>query len=219
MSKHALVVRVDGHTCRIRTPDGEEITVDHPGAAVGDLFDQTELTLLPRRSELARRDPSGTRQVLAANVELVVIVEPLGRPVTPTNSCSRGTRVPSRWSCSPRATSAHRPTIWEHSASKFSPSTRDTATCTIWLQGSPWQRSSSGAATSPHNHRPSPHAKLEAVKGRVRIRWRPRRRWDRACATCAARPSRSTRSAETVPRGTSAGTPPAPTPAGLCSRR
>lgn len=83
MSKHALVVRVDGHTCRIRTPDGEEITVDHPGAAVGDLFDQTELTLLPRRSELARRDPSGTRQVLAANVELVVIVEPLGRPVTP----------------------------------------------------------------------------------------------------------------------------------------
>ena len=43
------------------------------------------LAVAPRRTELARRDPAAShgRQVLAANVDLVVVVHPLDRPVRP----------------------------------------------------------------------------------------------------------------------------------------
>jgi ribosome biogenesis GTPase len=74
----ARVVGVERGWCRLATLDGER-SLPFPGTAVGDwlALDGDEVAeVLPRWSALGRLDPDGGRQVLAANVDLVLITAP-----------------------------------------------------------------------------------------------------------------------------------------------
>jgi ribosome biogenesis GTPase / thiamine phosphate phosphatase len=77
----ARVVGVERGWCRLATPTGER-SLPEPGTAVGDwvaLDGDTVREVLPRWSALGRQDPGGGRQVLAANVDLVLIATPADR--------------------------------------------------------------------------------------------------------------------------------------------
>jgi ribosome biogenesis GTPase len=72
------VVGVDRGWCRLATPDGER-ALPVPGTAVGDwaAIDGDSIhEMLPRWSELGRLDPDGGRQVLASNIDVVLIAAP-----------------------------------------------------------------------------------------------------------------------------------------------
>ncbi|HVF74051.1 MAG TPA: ribosome small subunit-dependent GTPase A [Acidimicrobiales bacterium] len=72
------VVAVERGWCRLATLDGEQF-LPFPGTAVGDwvvLDGDAVVEVLPRWSSLGRLDPDGGRQVLAANVDLVLITAP-----------------------------------------------------------------------------------------------------------------------------------------------
>ncbi|MBW3668299.1 MAG: ribosome small subunit-dependent GTPase A [Actinobacteria bacterium] len=79
----ARVVGVERGWARLATPAGER-SLPFPGTAVGDWLalaagGDTVHEILPRWSELGRLDPDGTRQVLAVNVDLVLITAPADR--------------------------------------------------------------------------------------------------------------------------------------------
>jgi ribosome biogenesis GTPase / thiamine phosphate phosphatase len=77
----ARVVGVERGWCQVATPAGER-SIEVPGMAVGDwvaLDGDTVREVLPRWSELARLGPEGNRQVLAANLDLVLIAAPADR--------------------------------------------------------------------------------------------------------------------------------------------
>ncbi len=89
-----LLSEVDGHPveparvvgrergwCSVATPTGER-SLEVSGLAVGDwvaLDGDVVRELLPRWSELARLGPEGNRQVLATNIDLVLIAAPADR--------------------------------------------------------------------------------------------------------------------------------------------
>ena len=80
--------RVERTACLVATDDGERLASFSELPAVGDwaaleLHDDAVVVrgVVPRWSELARRDPdTDTRQVLAANVDLVLVTVPGDRP-------------------------------------------------------------------------------------------------------------------------------------------
>lgn len=79
----ARVVGVERGWARLATPTGEH-SLPFPGTAVGDWValdtgGETVRHVLPRWSELGRLDPDGSRQVLAVNVDLVLITAPADR--------------------------------------------------------------------------------------------------------------------------------------------
>ncbi|MET0628230.1 MAG: ribosome small subunit-dependent GTPase A [Acidimicrobiia bacterium] len=74
----ARVVRVERGWCRVASPSGERM-LPVPDMAVGDwvaLDGDTVHDVIPRWAELARLGPEGQRQVLAANLDLVLIAAP-----------------------------------------------------------------------------------------------------------------------------------------------
>lgn len=77
----ARVVGVERGWARVATPDGER-SLPFPGSAVGDwvaVVGETVAEVLPRWSELGRLDPDGSRQVLAVNLDIVLITAPADR--------------------------------------------------------------------------------------------------------------------------------------------
>jgi ribosome biogenesis GTPase len=77
----ARVVGVERGWCRLATPTGER-TLPFPATAVGDwvaLDRDTVHDVLPRWSTLERVDPGGGHQVLAANLDVVLIAAPADR--------------------------------------------------------------------------------------------------------------------------------------------
>ncbi|CAN5273234.1 ribosome small subunit-dependent GTPase A [soil metagenome] len=77
----ARVVRVERSHCVVACPDGaQRLATAAVLPAVGDwvaVRDDVVIAVLPRWSELARRDPDGASvQVLAANIDLVLITAP-----------------------------------------------------------------------------------------------------------------------------------------------
>ena len=77
----ARVVGVARGWCHLATLDGER-SLPVPGTAVGDwvaIDGDTIHQVLPRQSELARLGPDRKRQVLAANLDLVLIAAPADR--------------------------------------------------------------------------------------------------------------------------------------------
>ena len=77
----ARVVGRERGWCQVVTPTGER-SLEVAGMAVGDwvaVDDDTIGEVLPRWSELARLGPDGHRQVLAANLDLVLIAAPADR--------------------------------------------------------------------------------------------------------------------------------------------
>jgi ribosome biogenesis GTPase len=77
----ARVVGQERGWCQVATPTGER-SIEVPGMAVGDwvaLDGDTISEVLPRWSELARLGPEGNRQVLATNLDLVMIAAPADR--------------------------------------------------------------------------------------------------------------------------------------------
>lgn len=83
------VVRVDLDSCTLATAEGDHRVHTRTAPAVGDWViarldaAPSVLGVAPRWSEVARRDPSGLTQVLAANVDLVLIAAPADR-LSPT---------------------------------------------------------------------------------------------------------------------------------------
>lgn len=82
----ARVVRVERDACTVATGDGDHRARARPLPAVGDWVvvrvddeDVTVAGVAERWSELARRDPMGLTQVLAANVDLVFVTAPADR--------------------------------------------------------------------------------------------------------------------------------------------
>lgn len=79
------VVRGDLDSCQVATPEGDIRARSRTPVAVGDwvrvhLADtNTVSSVAPRWSEVARRDPTGLTQVLAANVDLVLVAVPADR--------------------------------------------------------------------------------------------------------------------------------------------
>jgi ribosome biogenesis GTPase / thiamine phosphate phosphatase len=79
------VVRVDIDSCQVATADGETRARSRTPLAVGDwvrvrLDDiGTVEQVAPRWSQVARRDPTGLTQVLAANVDVVLVAVPADR--------------------------------------------------------------------------------------------------------------------------------------------
>ena len=91
------VVRVDVDSCHVATPEGDTRARSRTPVAVGDwvrvrLGDiSTVESIAPRWSQVARRDPTGLTQVLAANVDLVLVDLPApDGPIRPT-TCPLGT--------------------------------------------------------------------------------------------------------------------------------
>lgn len=91
-TRPARIVRIERDRAVLVTDDGEETRPPLDGVAVGDwvTVDAHRIrTVAPRWSALVRTDPRsvGRRvdaaQVLAANVDVAFIVEPLDRPVRP----------------------------------------------------------------------------------------------------------------------------------------
>jgi len=77
----ARVVGLERGWCQVATPTGER-SLEVPGMAVGDwvaLHGDGVRDVLPRWSELARLGPEGSRQVLATNLDLVLITAPADR--------------------------------------------------------------------------------------------------------------------------------------------
>jgi ribosome biogenesis GTPase / thiamine phosphate phosphatase len=77
----ARVVGVERGWCRVATPTGER-SLAFPGTAVGDwvaLDGDAVHEVLPRWSALGRLDPGGGEQVLAANIDVVLIAAPADR--------------------------------------------------------------------------------------------------------------------------------------------
>jgi ribosome biogenesis GTPase len=77
----ARVVGVERGSCRVATSLGER-TIPVPALAVGDwvvLDGDSVHAVVPRWSELARLGPDGKRQVLAANLDVVLIAAPADR--------------------------------------------------------------------------------------------------------------------------------------------
>ena len=77
----ARVVGVDRGWCRLATPDGER-SLSAPGMIVGDwvaLDGETVHEVVPRWSALGRLGPGSGRQLLAANLDLVLIAVPADR--------------------------------------------------------------------------------------------------------------------------------------------
>lgn len=77
----ARVVGVERGWCRLATTTGEH-SLPVPDTAVGDwvaLDGETVQEVLPRWSALGRLDPGGGRQILAANLDLVLITAPADR--------------------------------------------------------------------------------------------------------------------------------------------
>lgn len=83
-ARPARVVRVERSACVAVTSDGEEGQYDAEVLpAVGDwvaVEGRSVRAVLPRRSVLTRGGPEGEDQVLAANVDLVLVVVPADRP-------------------------------------------------------------------------------------------------------------------------------------------
>jgi ribosome biogenesis GTPase len=79
------VVRVDIDSCLVSTPSGDTRARSRAPVAVGDWVrvhvDDTSIVsaIAPRWSQVARRDPTGLTQVLAANVDLVLVAVPADR--------------------------------------------------------------------------------------------------------------------------------------------
>ena len=79
------VVRVDIDSCQVATADGETRARSRTPIAVGDWVRiqrddvSTVLEVAPRRSQVARRDPTGLTQILAANVDVVLVAAPADR--------------------------------------------------------------------------------------------------------------------------------------------
>lgn len=79
------VVRVDIDSCQVATPDGDTRARSRTPVAVGDwvrvhLDDiSTVESIATRWSQVARRDPAGLTQVLAANVDVVLVAVPADR--------------------------------------------------------------------------------------------------------------------------------------------
>ena len=79
------VVRVELDSCQVATADGDTRARSRTPVAVGDwvrvrLDDiGTVEHVAPRWSQVARRDPTGLTQVLAANVDLVLVAVPADR--------------------------------------------------------------------------------------------------------------------------------------------
>ena len=77
------VVRVDLDSCQVATADGDVRARSRTPVAVGDwvrVDDTGTVTMIaPRWSQVARRDPTGLTQVLAANVDLVLVAVPADR--------------------------------------------------------------------------------------------------------------------------------------------
>lgn len=79
------VVRVDHASCLVAGPAGPVRAGAPIPVAVGDWVELSEgldpavTAVLPRRSAVTRRDPTGQTQVLAANVDLVLITAPADR--------------------------------------------------------------------------------------------------------------------------------------------
>ena len=79
------VVRVDGGSCLVATAAGESRARGGLGETVGDWVSVRTadgprvVEVLARRSEIARRDPNGLTQTLAANVDLVLVAAPADR--------------------------------------------------------------------------------------------------------------------------------------------
>lgn len=82
----ARVVRVDGDTSQIVTSDGDDRT-RVPGAVTGDWIRHDPIRgsaeVLPRWSVLRRQGREGDEQLLAANVDIVLVVTALDRPLVP----------------------------------------------------------------------------------------------------------------------------------------
>lgn len=77
----ARVVGVERGWCRLATPDGER-SLPARGPAVGDwvaIEGETVQDVAPRWSALGRLDPDGGHQLLAANLDLVLIAAPADR--------------------------------------------------------------------------------------------------------------------------------------------
>ncbi len=77
----ARVVGRERGWCSVATPTGER-SLEVSGLAVGDwvaLDGDAVREMLPRWSELARLGPEGNRQVLATNIDLVLIAAPADR--------------------------------------------------------------------------------------------------------------------------------------------
>jgi ribosome biogenesis GTPase / thiamine phosphate phosphatase len=77
----ARVVSVERGWCRVVAVDGER-SLPVPGTAVGDwvVLDGDAITeVLPRWSTLGRLDPDGGQQVLATNVDIVLVAAPADR--------------------------------------------------------------------------------------------------------------------------------------------
>jgi ribosome biogenesis GTPase len=79
------VIRVDGGSSVVATPAGELQALASTPPAVGDWVAVDRLTdevaaAMPRWTELARQDPAGGKpQILAVNVDLVIILAPADR--------------------------------------------------------------------------------------------------------------------------------------------
>ena len=79
------VVRVDVASCQVATSQGDTRARSRTPVAVGDWvrvhLDDTSTVnaIAPRWSQVKRRDPTGLTQVLAANVDLVLVAVPADR--------------------------------------------------------------------------------------------------------------------------------------------
>lgn len=79
------VVRVDMDSCQVATPQGDVRARSRAPVAVGDWvrvrLDGVSVIdrIAPRWSQVARRDPTGLTQVLAANVDVVLVAVPADR--------------------------------------------------------------------------------------------------------------------------------------------
>lgn len=79
------VVRVDHASCLVTDPAGPVRARAPMPVAVGDWVelsggpDPTVAAVLARRTAVTRRDPTGQTQVLAANVDLVLVTAPADR--------------------------------------------------------------------------------------------------------------------------------------------
>ncbi|MBA2624622.1 MAG: ribosome small subunit-dependent GTPase A [Acidimicrobiia bacterium] len=78
----ARVVRVERSACVVAAPDGDHVARAPTLPAVGDwvaLLDDAVVGMVERWSSLARGDPMGEHQVLAANLDFVFVTAPADR--------------------------------------------------------------------------------------------------------------------------------------------
>jgi ribosome biogenesis GTPase / thiamine phosphate phosphatase len=92
--EEGLVIGVGPGVCRLRTASGDRICRTKKGVIVGDRVMADEhrvLSVLPRRTVLARNDPRNPRneRALAANVDVVVIVASVHSPPLRTGLIDR----------------------------------------------------------------------------------------------------------------------------------